>query len=183
MIFGVIKQHRRLGNGVRIACLTLALLTTGASCVAAQTIDCEIDNAALRVMPKSLVTFTRQDGSQFAVEVKTAKNSRSRAAGFQRVCESTVEQEPMLFLFDREFMPKFHMNNVVAPLAIAFFTKKGVIKSIQTMQPYVVASLKKPLYGPSVPVLGALEGHIDFFGKHKLNTKSTMRWQALSVSK
>jgi uncharacterized membrane protein (UPF0127 family) len=180
MMTRAIKLCRKLSLALRLVSLTLTFFATT---VGAQTIDCETDNAALQAMPKSLVTFTRQDGSEFAVEVKTAKNGLSRAAGFQRVCESTIKQEPMLFLFEREFVPKFHMNNVVAPLDIAFFTKKGAIKSIQTMQPYVVASLTKPLYGPSVPVLGALEGHIDFFDEHKLNTKSTMRWQALSVSK
>ena len=175
-------NHKLRGKLSRTLSLTGFIFLLQASSLGAQVIDCQIDNAALQAMPKSLVTFTRQDGSEFAVEVKTAKTNRGRAAGFQRVCESTIEKEPMLFLFDREHMPRFHMNNVVASLDIAFFTKKGEINSIQSMLPYVVASLKKPLYGPSGPAIGALEGHKGFFEKHNLDITATMRWHALSNS-
>lgn len=165
-----------LNRLTKICCLA-SLLLVGTAC--AQPLDCEVDNPALQAMPKSLVTFTRADGSQFKVEVKTANNNRTRAAGFQKVCPETIEAEPILFLFPREFAPKFHMNNVVAKLDIAFFTKTGEIKSIQTMHPYVLGGLKKPLYGPDENVLGALETYAGFYQLHNIDTQTRLQWEAL----
>lgn len=161
-------------------CKYLAILVLFiANTACAQTLDCERDNSALQSMHKSLVTFTRNDGSEFSIEVKTADNNRTRAAGFQKVCESTIRAEPILFLFPRAFKARFHMNNVVAPIDIAFFDKQGNIRDIQTMHPYVLGALKKPLYGPPVPVIGALETHEGFYEKHNIDTQSKLQWEAI----
>ena len=98
--------------------------------------DCETDNKELRAMPEIGITLTRSDGSTHSMRAKMASNNATRAAGFQRVCESTIESMPILFVFDRESIPSFHMNNVVAPIDIAFIDKTGQLESIQSMRPY-----------------------------------------------
>lgn len=151
----------------------LALLTS--SCVHAQ-VACETDNARLQSMPLIDVTLTRADGSHYTMPAKLADNNANRAAGFQRVCESTIEAMPILFVFERERKPSFHMNNVVAPIDIAFIDKSGGVESIQSMNPYSLIQVKKELYSPKRPVLYALEVHKGFFEKHKISDRSNMTW-------
>ena len=110
------------------------------------------------------------------MRAKMASNNATRAAGFQRVCESTIESMPILFVFDRESIPSFHMNNVVAPIDIAFIDKAGQLESIQSMKPYSVVERSKKLYSPKRPVLYALEVHKGFFDKHALSLSAKMTW-------
>jgi uncharacterized membrane protein (UPF0127 family) len=138
--------------------------------------DCQIDNPALQAMPKIEVTLTRDDGSSYSMPAKLADNNTTRAAGFQRVCESTIEAMPILFVFQRQSVPSFHMNNVVAPLDIAFIDKEGGLESIQATSPYSVIQIKKPLYSPKRPVLYALEVHKGFYQKHEISVDSKMTW-------
>ncbi len=139
-------------------------------------LECETDNAALQSMPSIEITLTRDDGSQYSMPSKLADNNATRAAGFQRVCESTIEAMPILFVFEREAVPSFHMNNVVAPIDIAFIDKSGRIESIQSMKPYSILEVKKPLYRPKRPVLYALEVHKGFFDKHDITKSNKMSW-------
>ena len=57
------------------------------------------------------------------------------------------------------------MNNVHMPLDIAFIDRAGVIRSVQTMQPYVIGSLEKQLWGPPAPVVAALEVRAGVFAE------------------
>ena len=138
--------------------------------------NCELDNAALQAMPLIEVTLSRKDGSQHSVPAKLADNITTRAAGFQRVCAETIEAMPILFVFQRESVPSFHMNNVVAPIDIAFIDKRGNLESIQTMKPYSLLQRKKPLYSPSRPVLYAFEVHPGFFDKHDISLGDKLTW-------
>jgi len=165
-------------NGLLTFVLGCLLLVTQ-GCQAQTNIKCELDNDDLRSMPKALVTFTRADGSTFDVQVKAALNGQTRAAGFQRVCQETVSAEPILFVFESEIQPSFHMNNVVATLDIAFIDQDGGIDSIQRMFPYILISTNKPLYSPKGPVKAALETHLGFFKKHELDINSTLTWRLL----
>jgi len=153
------------------------LLFSASAKVFAKGIDCETDNRALRSMGKAIVTFKRADGSEFEVVAKLADTAKTRAAGFQRVCASTIAAEPILFVFQFESKPGFHMNNVVAAIDIAFIDKTGVVESIQNMQPYILISKNKPLYSPERPVVAALEGRPNFFSDHQLGLDSTVSWQ------
>lgn len=138
-----------------------------AGCTAAQP-TCEMDNDALAAMTTSLVSFKRPDDTVFEVEVRTADNNYTRSEGFQRVCKDAIAAKPILFLFNRELMPRFHMNNVVASIDIAFIKKTGEIESIQAMSPYTLVSKERPLYNPSKPIVAALEAHPGFYKKHNL---------------
>jgi len=155
---------------------TIYLLTLVTSaCGYAQT-DCQSDNSALQAMPRIEVTLTRDDGSSYTMPAKLADNNATRAAGFQRVCESTIEAMPILFVFKHPSVPSFHMNNVVAPIDIAFIDSEGDLESIQAMKPYSILQIKKTLYSPKRPVLYALEVHKGFYQKHEISVNSKMTW-------
>jgi uncharacterized membrane protein (UPF0127 family) len=140
--------------------------------------DCQIDNPALQAMSLIEVTLTREDGSRHTMPAKLADNDGTRAAGFQRVCESTIEAMPILFVFQHQRVPSFHMNNVVAPIDIAFIDKQGDFESIQAMKPYSIIVVKKKRYSPKRPILYALEVHKGFYQKHDISVASKMTWAA-----
>ena len=145
-------------------------------------VACEIDNDALQAMPSIDITLMKADGNYYSISAKLADNDVTRAAGFQRVCESTIEAMPILFVFERQVIPSFHMNNVVAPIDIAFIDKRGRIESIQAMKPYNQLLVEKPLYSPKRPVLYALEVHKNFFQKHKISVGSSVSWATASTA-
>jgi len=139
--------------------------------------SCETDNQALQAMPAIEVVITREDGSEVLLNGKLADNDATRAAGFQRVCESTIKSSPILFDFQREIMPRFHMNNVVAPIDIAFIDINGQIESVHKMKPYVLGSTEKPLYGSQRAIVAALEVHEGFFDEHNVDLSSSLTWR------
>jgi len=139
--------------------------------------SCETDNAALQSMPESTVVFTKESGDVLEVLVRTANNNSTRAAGFQGVCESTIEAKPILFLFSSALTPRFHMNNVVAPIDIAFIDTEGKIDTIHEMTPYVIGSKHRPLYGSSGPVIAALEVHKGFYSDNGIDLSTRVTWK------
>ena len=161
--------------------VTVVLFCLFANTHAHGQVTCEIDNDALQAMPPIDVTLVHADGTPYSISAKLANNNASRAAGFQRVCESTIEKMPILFVFERETIPSFHMNNVVAPIDIAFIDKRGQIESIQAMKPYNLLLVKKPLYSPKRPVLYALEVHQGFFDQHQILVGSPLAWVTSSA--
>jgi uncharacterized membrane protein (UPF0127 family) len=138
--------------------------------------NCQVDNSSLQLMPVVKVSFEQRDGSVYKTKARLANNHKTRAAGFQRVCASTIAAMPILFVFQSEAQPKFHMHNVVAPIDIAFIDKGGRIESVQAMQPYSQLSVKKPLYGPDRPVVAAFEAHPGYFKKHNISIESHFSW-------
>jgi len=145
--------------------------------------NCQLDNESLQEMPAGQVSILRADGTAANFSVKIANTNRTRSAGFQRVCESTIETTPILFLFARPVRPSFHMNNVVAPIEIAFIRADGSIDSIHHMLPYVQGSLSRPLYSSSSPIIAALEVGREFFQRHDISMTDKVRWQISDVAK
>jgi len=139
-------------------------------------VECELDNSSLQAMPNIEVTITRLDGTKLSMPAKLANTDVTRAAGFQNVCESTIEAMPILFSFEIELVPNFHMNNVVAPIDIAFIDKDGRFDSIQFMKPYSILQINKPLYTSKEPINYALEVHQGFFEKHNVSSAARMTW-------
>ena len=142
--------------------------------------QCENDNAALQSMGRVNVTFTRADGSSFELEAKYANDSLTRAAGFQRVCPERVESTLILFEFEDAMTPQFHMNNVVAPLDIAFIDENGRVESTQLMNIYSLLMVSTPLYSPSRPVIAALEAHKGFYQQHNIDVSSKISWEVVA---
>jgi uncharacterized membrane protein (UPF0127 family) len=68
------------------------------------------------------------------VNAKVADSSRERQAGMQWLCPAQVAAYPILFLFGRAEAASFHMNNVFAPLDIAFVAADGRIVGIERME-------------------------------------------------
>ncbi len=175
-------QGSSLKSSLSLTLLLAVLLITVsfmAACANAKQSVCEITNPALKAMPPVQVTLTRGDGTTYSLQAKLADNNATRAAGFQRVCESTIKKTPILFVFQREVVPSFHMNNVVAPIDIAFIKKDSKIDVIHGMQPYSVVSLKKPLYSSNQPIIAALETYRGFYSDHNIDLDSKVSWVVL----
>jgi uncharacterized membrane protein (UPF0127 family) len=108
-------------------------------------------------MPGRTITI-ESDGRPLALRVKVAETTEQQAAGFQCATPAEIERHLILFDFGRELYTQFHMNNVPAPLDIAFAKSDGRIFSIMTMEPSPSA-----LYGPMGPFRFALEARKGFY--------------------
>ena len=164
--------------GIRIIMIVVAIMSSY-SCAQEpiRNLKCEVDNEALRSMPYGVVSFTLANGEKMDVEVKLADNVRTRAAGFQRVCASTVSSTPILFIFEAELVPSFHMRNVVTPLDIAFIAKDGSVDSIHAMKTYVLGSTKRPLYSSKGPIIAALEVEPGFYSRKGIDQSTHVTWR------
>ncbi|NND82769.1 MAG: DUF192 domain-containing protein [Gammaproteobacteria bacterium] len=143
---------------------------------------CQVDNPQLQAMPDAVVTVQTRAGSQFEFNVRLANTPTTRAAGFQHVCAEEIARLPILFIFQRAAQPRFHMNNVVAPIDIAFIKSNGEIESVQAMQPYVMGARRKPLYFPAQPVTAALEANPGFFKANSIAVGDRMSWRLVPVA-
>jgi uncharacterized membrane protein (UPF0127 family) len=102
---------------------------------------------------------TLQAGAKsIAVRVKVADTPERQAAGFQCATPQEIQHNLILFDFGDEVLTQFHMNNVPAPLDIAFAKADGRIFAILTMAPSPTA-----LYGPLGPFRYALEARAGFY--------------------
>ena len=145
--------------------------------------ECQDYPAALQNMPKSGDLFINADGSKVEIQYLVAESASLRSAGFQHVCPETIAKENILFVFQTEFVSAFHMNNVHAPLDIAFLDKKGVIIDIQTMYPYSLISTKKPLYKPAGPAMYALEARQGFFDEAGVKVGALLQSRSVVTAK
>jgi uncharacterized membrane protein (UPF0127 family) len=134
--------------------LLLTLSTWGAS---AQDAQCPRWRAAFASMP---VRGASIDGGTrvLPIRVRVADSSEQKAAGFQCATPREIQDHLILFDFGREILTQFHMQNVTAPLDIAFAKSDGRIFAILRMEPSPAA-----LYGPLGPFQYALEARAGFF--------------------
>ncbi|MDN3518535.1 DUF192 domain-containing protein [Aquisalimonas lutea] len=86
------------------------------------------------------------------LRVRVAATGADRAAGMQHLCAEAVDATAILFVFERPRRPHFHMNNVHAPLDIAFIAPDGRIVEVHRMTPD-----QETLTSPGEPVAAALE--------------------------
>ncbi len=121
--------------------------------------ECVPATRELAGMQAGVITVTRDDGSATQMPVRVADDARERAAGFQHICPATVSETQILFLFPRPTSVAFHMNNVHAPLDIAFIDEHGRIIDIQHMAAYAAQPGRqgKRYYRPPARVSAALE--------------------------
>jgi uncharacterized membrane protein (UPF0127 family) len=99
-------------------------------------------------------------GRDLTFTARLADTPERQAAGFQCASPGEIQRTLILFDFGREIHTHFHMQNVAAPLDIAFIKADGRIFSIQTMRP------GPELHGPLGPFRWALEAPAGFFVKH-----------------
>lgn len=140
--------------------------------------NCQITNDDLQAMPQTDLWIEYANGEKLDIKVKLANRNSTRAAGFQRVCAATIAAQPILFVFDNEVRPRFHMRNVVAPIDIAFIDKNGQIDSIQAMPTYVLGRREQPLYSPSKKVIAALETYPGFYAEHNVDQSVSISWRS-----
>ena len=103
------------------------------------------------------IQLSRADGSLLTISVKIADEQAERLAGFQHISPGVIQKSFILFIFAEPKVARFHMQNVQAPLDIAFISSEGSLINIQTMTP------GPELYGPLEPFEYALEARAGFF--------------------
>jgi len=145
-------------NAHRLALLVClgALLPALAGGASATSAECPRWREAFASMPTKMVTL--QSGAKtLALRVKSADTSERQAGGFQCATAEEIQRNLILFDFGQEIMTQFHMNNVPAPLDIAFVKADGRIFSILRMEP------SANLYGPMGAFRYAIEARAGFF--------------------
>jgi uncharacterized membrane protein (UPF0127 family) len=134
--------------------LVLGALAGGA---AAQTAECRRWREAFGSMAFRTVTVER--GSRaVGLRVKWAETPEQQAGGFQCATPEEIQRHLILFDFGREILTQFHMQNVPAPLDIAFAKADGRIFAIIRMDRSPTA-----LYGPMGAFRYAIEARAGFF--------------------
>jgi uncharacterized membrane protein (UPF0127 family) len=134
----------------------LVLLTSLAGGATAQRADCTRWREIFAGMPTRTITI-EGGAKSVTLRVKSADTPPRQAGGFQCATHDEIQQHLILFDFGHEISSQFHMNNVPAPLDIAFVKQDGRIFSILRMDP------GPRLYGPMGAFRYALEARVGFF--------------------
>jgi uncharacterized membrane protein (UPF0127 family) len=103
------------------------------------------------------IEIIRSDGRSLQIDVKVADSPKTQALGFQFADTESIYDNVILFVFEKESIGLFHMENVVAPLDIAFIDPSGAFVEILTMEP----GTKQ--YGVNQPILFAIEARRGYF--------------------
>jgi len=142
--------------GATAALLGVAVLA-GAGAAAEDSSLCPRWRQAFASMPIHMVTVESK-GRTMALRVRVARTGEQQAAGFQCATREEIERHLILFDFGEEIVTQFHMQNVPAPLDIAFAKADGSVFSILRMDPSPTA-----LYGPMGRFRYVLEARKGFF--------------------
>jgi uncharacterized membrane protein (UPF0127 family) len=119
--------------------------------------ECPRWRAAFASMPARTITV-ESEGRPISFPVKVAETDEQQAAGFQCSTATEIDRTLILFDFGHEVHSQFHMQNVPAPLDIAFAKDDGRIFAILRMEPSPTA-----LYGPMEPFRWAVEARRGFY--------------------
>ena len=141
---------------LRLVIATLAVLVP-ALATGAGNPECPRWREAFASMPTQMVTI--QIGAKtVALRVKSADTPERQAGGFQCATPEEIQRNMILFDFGQEIVTQFHMQNVPAPLDIAFVKADGRVFSILRMDPSPTS-----LYGPMGAFRYAIEARAGFF--------------------
>ncbi len=148
-----------------ISAVSLTLLADNPSFDSTRS-NCQVLPEVIKNMPIGNGSFIlASSGKKYSFQYRLADTPERMQHGFQYTCGQTIATTQMLFKFAFPYKPTFHMNNVLAPLDIAFIDANGKISDIFLMKTYTIVDLKKTLYSPSQAVLYALEAHAGYFAK------------------
>jgi uncharacterized membrane protein (UPF0127 family) len=125
----------------------------------------------LSAMQPEQIILVNDAGQHIELSVLVADDNYERASGFQHICPGVVDEVMILFKFPSATFGRFHMQNVYAPLDIAFFDAEGRLIQSLLMETYTENS--KPLYSPGKPFQYALEARKDFFKEIGVQTTSS----------
>ena len=157
-LFGAASLYGRSSRaGSRSLAGLLAVLASLPVAAAGADAECPRWREAFRGMPSRTARIDSAD-RRLTVAVKLADTDERRAAGFQCATAEEIRASVIVFDFDQEVLTQFHMQNVPAPLDIAFAKADGRIFAILRMAPSPTA-----LYGPLGPFRFAIEARAGFF--------------------
>ncbi len=129
---------------------------------------CVESTAGTLSMQRGWIRLANDAGQVLPLEVLIADDAFERASGFQHICPEVIGRTLILFLYSHEVRASFHMQNVHAPLDIAFFDSAGRVVGVRLMKTYTEDS--RPLYGPGGPFRFALEAPAGFFAERGIST-------------
>ena len=129
--------------------------------------ECEDSRVRMAKMSVEGITLVNDTGRLKSIDTHVARSNETRAAGYQHICEAMVERTTILFVYPKEHLGRFHMQNVRVPLDIGFFDSEGRLLKVMLMDTYKDGNRK--LYDPGVPFQYALEAPEGFFRGHKLS--------------
>lgn len=113
--------------------------------------------------PATLVIVT-VEGRRLRAAAKLADTDEARLAGFQCATPDEIRTTVIIFVFQGEMLGGFHMQNVPAPLDIAFVKASSRIFAILRMDPSPTAT-----YGPMGAYRYAIEARAGFFEAHGIS--------------
>ncbi|MEJ2177146.1 MAG: DUF192 domain-containing protein [Gammaproteobacteria bacterium] len=125
----------------------------------------------LSAMHQEQIVLVNDAGQHVELSVLVADDNYERASGFQHICPEIVDEVMILFEYPAATFGRFHMQNVFAPLDIAFFDAEGRLIRSLLMETYTEDS--KPLYDPGKPFQYALEARKDFFREIGVQTTNS----------
>jgi uncharacterized membrane protein (UPF0127 family) len=120
--------------------------------------ECPRWRRAFAGMSSATLVVHTSAGRRIRLPAKVATTDEARQAGFQCATADEIRRTVIVFDFDREVLGGFHMQNVPAPLDIAFVKGSGRIFSILRMDPGPSAQ-----YGPLGMYRYAIEARAGFF--------------------
>lgn len=120
--------------------------------------ECRRWRRAFAAMPNATLVIHTSAGQRIQVSTKVARTDETRQAGFQCATTEEIGTTVIVFDFHSEVFGGFHMENVAAPLDIAFAKGSGRVVSILRMDPSPTAR-----YGPMRAYRYAIEARAGFF--------------------
>lgn len=132
---------------------------------------CRQSTAGLASMQQERIKLINDQGTPIELDVLVADDAFERASGFQYICPEVIERTLILFRYPLAVNARFHMQNVSAPLDIAFFNGNGKLTGMHLMQVYSGAS--RPTYGSPSGFRFALEARQGFFATHGISAAAS----------
>lgn len=150
----------------RVPCLLVTLLALVGGCADAADTGHPAPNTRVRLHVANV-----------PVDVRIASRFSERRRGLGGV-DALGPNEGMLFVYNDATSRRFHMQDCLIPLDIAFLDDKGIVVQLDTLAPpaQVNGAVKETRRSP--PVRYVLEVQAGFFARHGLGEGSRVRLPA-----
>lgn len=120
-------------------------------------------------LEKQILTITRTDGSTIDVEAEIAQTTEERNFGYKERTH-IPEGTGMLFVFERDQILSFWMEDTPTALSIAYIDSRGTLREMYDMTPFSRASIVG-----TVSCRYALEVPQGWFQKNNITVGSTIQ--------
>jgi len=154
----------------RLASIGLVVLTLAACAEGPEPVHGDATN-------RILVLIRTAGGTIELENLQVARTSEARARGLMGQT-SLPEDGGMAFLFDEETRAAFWMKDTLIPLSILFWQGDGRIIDILDMRPCRADPC--PVYGASVPYVGAIEMNRGAFERLDVEVGDILEYRLLS---